>query len=135
MEFNKSRIYTAVNADELKIGSKVYVADTLADLQNRVTSNTCEKHICKVVEILPPSYNPRIKVENSDGSVYGWHFAYLIEEPESLKWTDIKIGDIIRTKNGRKVRMVTGVDIDDTKLHIITDMYISNEELMYWEKV
>lgn len=29
MEFDKSRVYTAVNADELKIGSKCIFADTI----------------------------------------------------------------------------------------------------------
>ena len=36
MEFDKSKIYTAANADELKIGSKVVVADTLEDLKQCV---------------------------------------------------------------------------------------------------
>lgn len=38
MEFDKSRVYTAVNADELKIGSKCIFADTLGALSAKVTS-------------------------------------------------------------------------------------------------
>jgi len=135
MKFDKSRIYTDVNADELKVGSKVYVADCLADLQ-REFFNACEDRIYTIVEILSPSNNPRFKAKTKNGAVFYWHLAYLIEEPDSLKWSDLKIGDIIKTKNGRKVRMVTGVDIDNTELHIVTDMYISDEELAEkWEKV
>jgi len=33
MEFDKSKVYTTLNADELKIGSKVIVADDLGTLK------------------------------------------------------------------------------------------------------
>ena len=36
MEFDKSRVYTIVNADELKVGSKVIVADSLGLLKRLV---------------------------------------------------------------------------------------------------
>lgn len=41
MEFDKSRVYTALNADELKVGSKVIVADKLATLRREVEENHC----------------------------------------------------------------------------------------------
>ena len=36
MEFDKSKVYTAVNADEVKVGSKGYFADTIAGLKNNI---------------------------------------------------------------------------------------------------
>ena len=36
MEFDKSRVYTALNADELKIGSKVILGNTLSELKEAV---------------------------------------------------------------------------------------------------
>lgn len=36
MESDKSKVYTVLNADELKLGSGVIVADTLKDLKNKV---------------------------------------------------------------------------------------------------
>lgn len=36
MKFDKSRVYTAVNADELQIGSKCLFADTLEELKDLV---------------------------------------------------------------------------------------------------
>lgn len=36
MKFDKSKLYTAVNADELKVGSKVFVADNLEELRTEV---------------------------------------------------------------------------------------------------
>lgn len=40
MEFDKSKVYTVVNADELKVGSKCIFADTLAEL--RALVQECE---------------------------------------------------------------------------------------------
>lgn len=39
MEFDESKIYTALNADKIKIGSKGYYADSLGDLKHRVNSD------------------------------------------------------------------------------------------------
>lgn len=36
MEFDKSKIYTVVNADEVKIGSKGYFANTILELETCV---------------------------------------------------------------------------------------------------
>lgn len=36
MEFDESRVYTTLNADELKIGSTIIVADNLMELKHRV---------------------------------------------------------------------------------------------------
>lgn len=33
MEFDKSRVFTALNADEIKVGSKGYFADNLRSLR------------------------------------------------------------------------------------------------------
>lgn len=36
MEFDKSRVYTVLNADELQIGSKVILGNTLSELKEAV---------------------------------------------------------------------------------------------------
>ena len=36
MEFDKSRVFSAVNADELPIGSKVILGNTLSELKEAV---------------------------------------------------------------------------------------------------
>ncbi len=38
MKFDKSCVYTALNADELKVGSKCFFADTIQDLRIKVQS-------------------------------------------------------------------------------------------------
>ena len=42
MEFDKSRIYTVVNADEVKLGSAGYFADNIYSLQQAVQQNDKE---------------------------------------------------------------------------------------------
>lgn len=36
MEFDKSRVFTALNAEEVKVGSKGYGSDSMEDLKNKV---------------------------------------------------------------------------------------------------
>ena len=57
MEFDKSRCYSAINADELRAGDKVCVADTLMGLENRV------RHECvaELEEVLPDYNEHRFK--------------------------------------------------------------------------
>lgn len=45
MEFDKSRVYTAVNAEELEIGSKVILGDTYRTIKNLVADEACIKTI------------------------------------------------------------------------------------------
>lgn len=77
MNFDKSRVYTALNADELKVGSKVIVADDLF----RLKEDLSDYRLLKIIE--------RVKSENcehrflcDDGFCYA--FAYLVEEPKEL---------------------------------------------------
>ena len=138
MEFNKSRIYTAVNADELKVGSKVYVADSLSWLQEHVTNGNSP---CTIKEILPSNCSARFRTVDSDGDIFCWCLAYLVEEPDSLKWTDLKIGDVVKCKICKiraVTKLVTGIDesapIDG--LHILlSNEWVDDKELESWEKV
>ena len=83
MEFDKSRVYTALNADELKVGSKIIVGDCMEDLIGDVKENS---PIYILASVNPPSYNFRFRLEDN---TY-WNLAYLISEPKEkrLKWSD-----------------------------------------------
>jgi hypothetical protein len=129
MEFDKSKVYTAVNADELKVGSQVICADDLADLKIRVTTNNFES--TRLVCINDESCLHRF-ITSEDRYV----LAYLVSEPEEkkLKWTDLKVGDIIT--NGEITAMVIVVDSRDGACHIfVGDFWITNDNLEKWEKV
>ena len=108
MDFDKSRVYTALNADELKIGSKILVAYDLATLKNLV------EHISDVSDIFTlqytligvhdETYAERFKIEY--GGTYA--LAYLLSESK-LKWTDLKVkGTRPAAPRGRQAGLLRG---------------------------
>jgi hypothetical protein len=131
MEFDKSKVYSAANADEVKIGSKIIVADCFGDLKQSVLEN---EEPVTLLEILDEYTNYRFKIQNEFNSKYA--FAYLVSEPEEekLKWTDLDVGDVI--KNGQVTAMVTAIDSEKTnRCILIGDTWLTDEELKYWGKV
>lgn len=231
MEFDKSRVYTALNADELKIGSKCIFANNIGSLKCKVEEGT---DIRPIVQILNDAYERRFKTD-----VRGeYPFAYLVSEPElnwivyicrregregvepyitscrsdkwesvkekygaktklfegtddeceewytsrkhlddviaawedgktiqcfmtntetwedlkqpsfqpelkyrikpeSLKWTDLKVGDVIQNKKHTHSMMVIGIDHrEEAKSHIYDGLcWLDDNDLEYWEKV
>ena len=79
MEFDKSRVYTAVNADELKIGSKCFFADSLGELRSYVEGDCTEGVLKEIV-----GENEEERFISEQGS--WWHLAYLIEPPAEPKY-------------------------------------------------
>ena len=85
MEFDKSRVYTAVNADELKIGSKCLFSDTVKGLRRKVekegAANRAETFY-------------RLHNNGADdlfvGNNYAYCYAYLIEPPAESKYKPFK---------------------------------------------
>ena len=79
MEFDKSRVYTAVNADELPIGSECFFADTIFHLRKEVIdgfiSSTLER-------IDSDDFTARFV----DDGGYRYIYAYLIEPPAEPKY-------------------------------------------------
>ncbi|UTC78126.1 hypothetical protein E4O04_08985 [Treponema sp. OMZ 799] len=80
MEFDKSRVYTAVNADELKTGSKCIFADAVGNLQDKVENNN---EVSMELALIKPTDRPsRFEAENGN-----WYLlAYLIEPPAEPKY-------------------------------------------------
>lgn len=128
MEFDVSRVYTAVNADELKVGSKVIVADTLAELKTKVEADA---NPVPLLGIEPDTRLYRFI------SIYPRNaLAYLVDAPKPLKWTDLKIGDVIR--KGNLTAMITSIDSDaeEDDMHIYAgDYWYRDDELGEWRKV
>lgn len=60
MEFDKAKVYTALNADELKVGSRVIIGNTIEELKNRVQNGTTPLTLS---EIRSDFYEKRFKVE------------------------------------------------------------------------
>lgn len=135
MEFDKAKVYTALNADELKVCSKVIIGNTIEELRNRVQNGTTPLTLS---EIRSDRYEKRFKVaEYEEDSVFS--FIYLISEPEEkkLKWTDLKLGDVIKQKYSTISYLVTGIDSEgESGSHILVGKtWIEDACLCNWEKV
>ena len=127
MEFDKSKVYSAKEADELKIGSKIIVADTYGDLKQSVLNDEETKILTEILD----EYT-QYRFKTSDEVFYA--LAYLVSEPAKLKWTDLKLGDVI-TRDKLKF-MVTGIDSEVDECHVFAgDVWLDDEELAEWEKV
>ena len=83
MDFDKSRVYTAVNADELQIGSKCIFADTVRGLRRKVEEDT------DCVETFYRLYNNGCD-DSFVGNDCAYCYAYLIEPPAEPKYKPFK---------------------------------------------
>ena len=57
MEFDKSRVYTAVNADELPIGSKCIFADTVKALRKKVQADDYAQYVQPFIRLHDNGYD------------------------------------------------------------------------------
>ena len=132
MEFDIKRVYSAVNADEVKAGSMCFFANSLGRLRDEVEALDTNP---EELQIINDEYSHN-RFVTSSGLKYS--FCYLVSEPEEkkLKWTDLKIGDIIRKKAGTSTGIVTNItDGSNVVCHIFAGEWLNNEELEEWEKV
>ena len=85
MKFDVNKVYTAVNASELKIGDKVYVADRLADLKRIVEMDQVE-YVIKIGAIQKENEVNRfiVKDDYSDDMI-DYALAYLVERASEKK--------------------------------------------------
>ena len=81
MEFDKSRVYTAVNAEDLPIGSKCIFADSLYDLRTKVQGKRYKDFISTLKRINNDCY-----INIFDGGDFSYNLAYLIELPAEPKY-------------------------------------------------
>lgn len=84
MKFDKSRVYTAVNADELKIGSRCVFADTVKGLKMQMQSDNFTDSINVLAFARLHNEGRDDLFVASDGFAYT--YAYLIEPPDEPKY-------------------------------------------------
>ena len=108
MTFDKSKVYTALNADELKVGSKVYVSDNMYYLKKCVEDNL---ESCILTEVLLEKEANRFCIDKSNEQ---WQLAYLFEPPAEPKYKPFsdteKTFEIIK-KHGGWVKEKTNGDL------------------------
>lgn len=123
MEFNKDKVYTALNADELKVGSKVAASDNIATLKEKVERN--DFRILTAILAEHAKYRFRTVKFINDAATVDFIYAYLVSEPEEkkLKWQDLKIGDVIRCKFTGIKYLITAVD---SREHVVSHIFIDD---------
>ena len=82
MKFDKSRIYTVVNADEVKLGSKGYFADNIYCLQQAVQHNG-EGYFGKVDDIKDIGTGFRFVADN--GTCFSLFYFIEVQEEKKLR--------------------------------------------------
>lgn len=91
MEFDKSRVYTSLNADELKRGDKVFVANSLNSLK-RFVEKMLEKpdglnpngiYVKTIYRIRDFKSDYRFDVKPSNPARPSYPYAYLVERAEN----------------------------------------------------
>lgn len=87
MKFDKSRVYTAVNADELRIGDKIIVANTVDELRTIVISGSLLQST--TLAAIDFDYKEHRFMEKEIGDdTQSWSLAYLVERAK--KWRAYK---------------------------------------------
>lgn len=82
MEFDRNRVFTALNADELKAGDKVIVADTLQELKGKVYEGTDVRELSEVcIETSMRRFYTDFSYvsENRQDACFSYALAYLVE--------------------------------------------------------
>ena len=81
MEFGVNKVFVSLSADDVKIGSKGYCADSLVNLKTRVEHED-KLAYGEVTRIHDKDYLYRFRIDNIIDKV----FFYLVKEPEEKKF-------------------------------------------------
>lgn len=79
MKFDKSRVFTVANANEVVAGSKGYFADNMSDLRDKVEDDGTI--IGELLHVMTDDYEYRFETYDS----YRFGLFYLVEEPKEKK--------------------------------------------------
>lgn len=116
MKFDKTKVYTAVNAEDLPIGSVCIYADTLRELRKRVQTDSSE-HKQVLTGLYDDSYIARFMTAE-----YFYSLAYFVENQSTRRYKPFenieeammaikKHGWWVKHKKGHFNLLITGFDI------------------------
>lgn len=108
MKFDKTRVYSACNADEVKVGSKGYFADSISELKRKISEGDEPLTLVKIC-----GEEAATRFTTLSASVY--LLFYLVEEPEEKIYRPYN--DTAEMPNGALLNVV--VSGDGTRLLII----------------
>lgn len=87
MKFDIAKVYTAINASQVKVGSKVYAAANLADLKKIVKNNSSD-NLLLVTDIKTEGFHHRFGTESLATKIpMNYPLCYVIEEPTEGRCT------------------------------------------------
>ena len=120
MTFDKSKVYTALNAEKLKVGSRCIFADTIQDLRKKVENDDVQRYVHVLTDIRDDSEAERFEEDDYIAHV----LAYLIEPPAGSKYKPFESidkamevikehGGWVENKNSRAQYIVTAKNKDD----------------------
>lgn len=122
MVFFEDRIYTVLNADELKAGDMVVVGDNLAELRDKVVEADDPtamrgdfKMVLPIVQVKPIDAGYRFVVEDRYGTQVGYALAYLVERKVETGWRAYKDSD--EMKEDFQKRYLTHISVDNPMWH------------------
>lgn len=112
MKFDKTRVYSPCNADEVKVGSKGFFADNISDLKKKVNEG---HELLTLVKI----YGEKSATRFSISTISSYILFYLVEEPEEKKYRpyddtaemlDGTMLDIVVSRNGTRLLITAAED-------------------------
>lgn len=83
MKFDKNRLYTAFNADKVKVGSKGYFADSISELKRKINESEAPLTLTKI-------YGEEAAARFSISPVTSYILFYLVEEPKEKTYRPYK---------------------------------------------
>lgn len=128
MLFDKSRVFTALNADEVKVGSKGYGSDTMEDLKSKVIT---EAELLELAKIQGEDSILRF----TDSLNRAYSLFYLVEEPKEKKYYPYYSPDEI--PNGALLNIVLRYDgahfvitaVDDKRVYLGPNGWVDMQDL------
>jgi len=117
MEFDKLKVYTALNAEKLKVGSRCIFADTVQALCEKVESDDAQQYVHVLTDIRGDGEAERFEEDDYIAHV----LAYLIEPPAGSKYKPFESidkameaikahGGWVENRNSRTQYIVTAKD-------------------------
>lgn len=107
MDFDETRLYTAFNADKVKVGSKGYFADSLSELKRKINESEEPLTLTRI-------YGEEAATRFAISTVSSYFLFYLIEEPKEKLYRPYKDTDEI--PGGAMLNVV--ISHDSTRLLI-----------------
>ncbi|MEL3905532.1 MAG: hypothetical protein P1P65_00680 [Treponema sp.] len=130
MEFDKTRVYTAVNADELKVGSKCYFADRISFLKECLEHNAPSETLVKIHD---ESFIGRFDSNTTENCI----LVYLIEppkEPEYKPFSSVEKAKEAIDKHGGWVKSKNG-DVHLIICYSFDNVLVAGKHIVFYDEL